>query len=310
MCAPAWQVILIWRLTKTGCSSVANIPNFVREVVRRRRTFQVLCLIGCFGFQQDLMVGSIKSFFNQVGGVSRFTAQFFRQVFFPPYEFREVLHQAFELGYRSIGLVGITGFIMGLVLTLQSRPTLVEFGAQSWLPAMVGISIVREIGPVITALICAGRIGSSIGAELGSMKVTEQIDAMEVSGTKPFKYLVSTRVLSVTIMLPILVVFADAVALFGSFVGINLKDEITVQLFLTQILDPLTFWDIVPATIKSIFFGLAIGIIGCYQGYNSDKGTEGVGKAANSSVVISSLLIFIIDLLAVQTTEALMYLSE
>src|SRR5690606_18538246 len=109
-----------------------------------------------------------------------------------------------EIGYRSLSLVGITAFIMGLVLTIQSRPTLVEFGAESWLPAMVSVSIIREIGPVITALIFAGKIGSRIGAELGSMKVTEQIDAMEVSGTNPFKYLVTTRILSTTLMLPLL----------------------------------------------------------------------------------------------------------
>ncbi len=254
------------------------------------------------------MVSSLENFFREVGGMSRFAAQFFRQLFFPPFEFRELVKQAFELGYKSIGLVGTTGFIMGLVLTMQMRPTLVEFGAQSWLPAMVGISIVREIGPVITALICAGRIGSSIGAELGSMKVTEQIDAMEVSGTKPMKYLVSTRILAVTLMVPVLVVIADAIALGGFFIGINLKDEITLQLFITQVIDSLSFWDVVPATIKTYFFGFAIGLVGCYQGYTSNKGTEGVGKAANTSVVIASLLIFIIDLLAVQVTDVFMNL--
>ena len=141
--------------------------------------------------------------------------RFFREVIKPPIEFREFIKQCFLLGYRSLPLVAVTGFIMGLVLTLQTRPTLMEFGAEAWMPSMVGISIIREIGPVITALICAGKIGSSIGAELGSMKVTEQIDAMEVSGTNPFRFLVVTKILATTLMIPLLVIMADFIALNG-----------------------------------------------------------------------------------------------
>ena len=139
-------------------------------------------------------------------------------------------------------LVGITGFIIGLVLTLQTRPTLMEFGAVSWMPSMVGISIVREIGPIITALVCAGRIGSGIGAELGSMRVTEQIDAMEVSGTNPFKYLVVTRVLAVTLMLPLLVIVGDAIALYGSFLVENLKGNVSFMLFFNKVFDAFRIW--------------------------------------------------------------------
>src|ERR1041384_6999049 len=147
------------------------------------------------------LLSGMKEFFNEAGETAKFAGRFFREVFMPPYEFKEVIRQSYEIGYRSLPLVGITAFIIGLVITLQSRPTLEEFGAESWLPAMVGISIIREIGPVIIALICAGKIGSSIGAELGSMKVTEQIDAMEVSGTNPLKYLVVTRVLACIVMI-------------------------------------------------------------------------------------------------------------
>jgi phospholipid/cholesterol/gamma-HCH transport system permease protein len=196
---------------------------------------------------------------------------------------------------------------MGIVLTVQSRPTLEEFGAESWLPSMVALSVVREIGPVITALICAGKVGSSIGAELGSMKVTEQIDAMEVSGTNPFKFLVVTRVLACTLMLPLLVVFADMLALYSSYVGINMKDVLSFRLYSNQVFESLHFSDIIPAFAKSFFFGFAIGIIGCYKGYHSKKGTEGVGNSANSAVVVSSLLIFVIDLVAVQITEIFGY---
>ncbi|MEQ8910355.1 MAG: ABC transporter permease [Vicingaceae bacterium] len=246
---------------------------------------------------------SFKQFFFLVGDISRFAARFFREGFKPPFEWKEVMRQSVEIGYRSLPLVGITAFIMGLVLTIQSRPTLVEFGAESWLPAMVSVSIIREIGPVITALICAGKIGSRIGAELGSMKVTEQIDAMEVSGTNPFKYLVTTRILSTTLMLPLLVILADAIALYGAYLGVNIKGAVSSQLFFNQVIESLEFSDIIPSIVKSFFFGFAIGLIGCYMGYNSKKGTEGVGKSANSAVVVASLMVFILDLVAVQITD-------
>lgn len=194
---------------------------------------------------------------------------------------------------------------MGLVLTMQLRPSLVDYGVESQLPVMVGIAIVREIGPVITALIFAGKIGSSIGAELGSMRVTEQIDAMEVSGTNPFKYLVATRVLASTLMLPILVVLSDAISLYGSYLGVNIRSVTSFSLFFRQIFDSLSFGDVLPAFIKTFFFGFAVGMVGCHKGYHSRKGTEGVGRSANSAVVLSSILIFVIDLLAVQITDLL-----
>ena len=162
------------------------------------------------------MINKTKEFFIEIGDVSYFAVRFFKQAATPPFEFKELLKQSYQVGNRSLLLVATTGFIIGLVLTLQTRPTLIEFGAVSWMPNMVGISIVREVGPVITALICSGKIASGFGAELGSMRVTEQIDAMEVSGTNPFKYLVVTRILAATLMLPLLVIFGDLIALFGS----------------------------------------------------------------------------------------------
>lgn len=242
---------------------------------------------------------NVQAFLMEIGELSYFTARFFGEVFKRPIEFREFLRQCYNVGNRSIVLVGITGFIIGLVLTLQTRPTLMEFGAVSWMPSMVGISIIREIGPMITALVCAGRIGSGIGAELGSMRVTEQIDAMEVSGTNPFKYLVVTRVLATTLMIPLLVIVGDAIGLYGSYLVENLKGSVSFQLFFNQVFESLEFGDIVPATIKSFFFGLAIGLVGCYKGYYCGKGTAGVGRAANSAVVYTSLLLFIIDFIAV-----------
>lgn len=247
--------------------------------------------------------GALTKFFEEVAGITRFTFRFIGQVFRPPYEFNELLKQCYLIGYRSFPLIAITGLIMGLVLTIQSRPTLAEFGAESWLPAMVAVSIVREIGPVITALIFAGKAGSGIGAELASMKVTEQIDAMEVSGTNPFKYIVVTRVVAATLMLPALVILADAISLYGSFVGVNLKGDVSIQLFFLQVIESLEFSDVFPAFIKTFVFGFFVGIISCYKGYNTNEGTEGVGKAANASVVLSSLSVFIIDMIAVQLTS-------
>jgi len=246
-----------------------------------------------------------KKFFLEVSALTTFTLRFFKEVIKPPYEFNELMKQSFMIGYKSLPLVAITGFIIGLVLTIQSRPTLAKFGSESLLPAMVAVSIIREIGPVITALIFAGKVGSGIGAELGSMNVTEQIDAMQVSDNNPFKYLVVTRILSATFMLPLLVIFADGVGLMGSFVGVNIKGNVSAYLFFSQIFQSLEFADLFPAVIKTFFFGFAIGLIATYKGYYSNKGTEGVGKAANSAVVLGSLMVFIIDMIAVQVTSVL-----
>lgn len=246
---------------------------------------------------------SLQQFFINIAGIGRYTAKFFRQIFRGKLEIREIFNQAYKLGYQSLFLVSVTGFIIGMVMTLQTKPTLEQFGAESWLPAMVSISIIREIGPVLTALICAGKVGSGIGAELGSMKVTEQIDAMTVSGANSFNYLIVTRVIATTIMVPILVFYADAISLIGSYVGVNLEGDVSVQLFYNQSLGALIFSDIVPAVAKTFLFGFAIGIVGCHEGVNASKGTTGVGNAANRAVVVSSMFIFVIDLVAVQITQ-------
>jgi len=247
--------------------------------------------------------GNIRAFFEEVGDMSRFAARFFREAVSPPFEFRELLKQCYYMGNKSFFLVGVTGFILGIVFTLQTRPTLEEFGAEAYIPSMISISIVREIGPVIIALICAGRIGSSIGAELGSMKVTEQIDAMEVSGTNPFKFLVVTRIAATTLMIPLLVILGDFIALIGSAIIENMKGDVSFQLYFNQVFNSLKFSDLMPATVKTFFFGFAIGLVGCYKGYNSKKGTAGVGKASNSAVVYTSMLLFIIDFIAVFASD-------
>lgn len=248
-------------------------------------------------------LSSIKNYFEETGKLTHFTFRFFREVFSQDFEWKEMLRQAYLLGYQSLFLVGMTGFIMGLVLTIQTRPTMMEFGAESWIPSMVGVSIIREIGPVITAMVCAGKVASSIGAELGSMKVTEQIDAMEVSGTNPFKFLVVTRVVAITMMLPLLTIMSDTISLLGSWLVESSKGDVTLQLYFSLVFESLDFVDVIPSFIKTFFFGLIIGIVGCYKGYFSSKGTEGVGAAANSAVVLSSILIFVMDFIVVLVSD-------
>jgi phospholipid/cholesterol/gamma-HCH transport system permease protein len=244
-----------------------------------------------------------QSFLANFADVILFLLLIVKETFSRNFEFREFFRQCFQIGYKSLPLVSVTGFIMGLVLTIQSRPVLVDFGAVNALPGMVAVSLIREIGPVITALICAGKVGSGMGAELGSMKVTEQIDAMEVSSTNPMRFLVVTRVLAATLMIPLLVLYADAMGIMGSWAGVNIKGNVVFVLFFSQAFSQVNFIDFIPAVIKTFFFGAVIGLVGCYKGYNAGRGTESVGIAANSSVVLASLLVIIVDLIAVQITD-------
>lgn len=247
----------------------------------------------------------ISQFFADVADVFLFLLQIFKETFSRDFEFKEFFRQCFQIGYKTLPLVTVTGTIMGLVLTIQSRPVLVDFGAVSMLPGMVAVSLIREMGPVITALICAGKIGSGMGAELGSMKVTEQIEAMEVSSTNPIRFLVVTRVLAAALMIPLLILYADAFGIIGSWAGANLKGDVAFVLFFSQAFSHIEFIDFLPAVTKSFFFGAVIGLVGTYKGYHAGRGTESVGKAANSAVVLASLLVLIVDMIAVQITDML-----
>lgn len=247
----------------------------------------------------------VSIFLSEVADVFIFITILLKETFTWDFEFKEFLRQCYQIGYKSLPLVSVTGAIMGLVLTIQTRPVLADFGAVSMLPGMVTLSLIREIGPVITALICAGKIGSGMGAELGSMKVTEQIEAMEVSSINPMRYLVVTRVLAATIMIPLLVLYADGLGILGGWIGSNIKGNVSFLLYFSQAFRVVDFLDFLPAFIKSFFFGAAIGLVGCYKGYNAGRGTESVGIAANSAVVMASLLVIIIDLIAVQISDML-----
>ncbi len=246
-----------------------------------------------------------NNFLSNFADVVLFIFRVIKETFSRNFEFREFLRQCFHIGNKTLPLVSITGFIIGLVLTIQSRPVLVDFGAVTMLPGMVAESLIREMGPVITALICAGKIGSGMGAELGSMKVTEQIEAMEVSSTNPMRFLVVTRVWAATIMIPLLILYADGLGIMGGWAGANIKGDVSFVLYFSQAFSNISFMDFLPAVIKSFFFGGVIGMVGCYKGYNAGRGTESVGIAANSAVVLASLLVIIVDLIAVQITDML-----
>lgn len=245
----------------------------------------------------------VDQYFRDVHKAFQFVIRFFKEVGKPPFHFGEIINQCFEIGLKSLPLITLTGFVTGIVFTKQSRPSLEEFGAASWLPSLIGIAIVRALAALVTALICAGKIGSSIGAELGSMKVTEQIEAMEVSAINPFKYLVVTRVCATVISVPLLALYCSFIALLGSYVNVNSEEATGFIAFYQSAFETITFVDIFASLIKSILFGFTIGIIGCYKGFNAINGTRGVGKAANQTVVLAMFLIFVEEIVIVQMSN-------
>jgi phospholipid/cholesterol/gamma-HCH transport system permease protein len=245
----------------------------------------------------------IDEYFTGIHHGYKFSALFFKEVFKKPFHLREVINQCYEVGLKSLPLISLTGFIIGIVFTKQSRPSLEEFGATSWLPSLIGIAIVKALGPLVTALICAGKVGSSIGAELGSMKVTEQIDAMEVSAINPFKYLVVTRVCATTLIIPVLTLYCSFVALYGSYINVHTEETSSIISFYQNAFKTITFLDVFTSVSKSIVFGFTIGIVGCYKGFNATQGTRGVGKAANKAVVLAMFLIFVEEIVIVQVSN-------
>lgn len=247
----------------------------------------------------------VDGFFLGIYNVYKFIARFFKEAFSGAFEGRETLRQCYEVGYRSLFLISLTGFITGIVFTKQSRPSLSTFGASSWLPSLISIAVVRALAPLVTALITAGKVGSNMGAELGSMRVTEQIDAMEVSATNPFKFLVVTRIIASTLMQPVLMLYSAFVGLMGSYINVHANEQTGFRAFFENAFSSISFLDIYSSVFKSILYGFTIGVTGCYQGWNAGNGTQGVGKAANSAVVLSMFMIFIEEMVVVQFINAI-----
>jgi phospholipid/cholesterol/gamma-HCH transport system permease protein len=249
---------------------------------------------------QNNTTHGVKNFFIQIYFIYKFTVQFFRELFIPPYEFKEFIRHCYEIGYKSLGIISLTGLITGIVFTKQSRTSLTDLGATSWLPSLICIAIIRALAPLITALIISGKVGSNMGAEIGSMNVTEQIDAMEVSSTNPLKFLVVTRVLALTCMLPLLAAYNAFIGIMGAYLNIHQNELTSFHAFIQNSFVKISFLDLTASFIKSVVFGFTIAIISCYKGYNATQGTVGVGKAANSAVVTSMFLIFIEEMVIVQ----------
>jgi len=249
----------------------------------------------------------VDQYFIDIHKAYEFIVRFFKEVIVPPFHFQEVINQCFEIGLKSLSLITVTGFIVGVVFTKQSRPSLENFGATSWLPSLMGIAVVRALGPLVTALICAGKVGSSIGAELGSMKVSEQIDAMEVSAINPFKYLVVTRISATTLSIPLLALYCSFVGLLGSYINVHGEEATSFITFYKNAFSNLSFLDLFSSIAKSIVFGFTIGVIGCYKGFNATQGTRGVGRAANQTVVLAMFLIFLEEIVIVQIVNWIRY---
>ena len=242
----------------------------------------------------------MRGFLEQAGGLAAFVGHFFARFWRRPFEGRELVTQMDEVGTKSFLLVGVTGISIGIVLAMQSRGTLARFGAEAVLPNMLALSVVKEIGPVITSLVLAGRLGAGFAAELGSMKVTEQIDAMEASALKPFHYLVVTRVLACVIMFPLLTILVDTIALIGGYLESNLTTGMDWRVFVDSAFSTMRFADVIVDTMKTSVFGFIVGIVACWYGYSVRGGTREVGQAAMKAVVLASLLILVADVVVVR----------
>jgi phospholipid/cholesterol/gamma-HCH transport system permease protein len=236
------------------------------------------------------------------GGLAVFSWRFVKSSIIPPYEIKETFRQAYQVGIRSLPLVSVVSVVIGAVLTMQSTPTMTKFGAGAYVPIMVAVSVMRELAPVLVSVIVGGRVGAGIAAELGSMRASEQIDAMEVAAIDPFRLLVVTRIVACIICLPLLTVYADTLAMIGAFVVNKIESGMSGQLFINTVTDSVTFPDYLPGILKTAFFGYIIGLVGCFMGFNSKGGTEGVGKSATDAVVTCSLLIILSDAVFVKLT--------
>jgi phospholipid/cholesterol/gamma-HCH transport system permease protein len=248
----------------------------------------------------DLPKHFFVSIFEWFGELGLFCGRLARACLSPPYEFKELWRQCDEIGSKSLPLIALAGAATGVVMSLQTRDSLVRFGAKSFLPAVIVFSLIKESGPIITGLMVSGRVAAGIGAQLGSMRVTEQIDAMEASAIDPYKFLVATRVLACIVMLPLLTLAADFCGIIMGWIANTLSEPISLRLFLENGFKNMLFTDFIPPTFKTMVFGFIIGIVACFQGMRTTGGTEGVGRSATSSVVLSSLFVVLADVVLVR----------
>jgi len=234
------------------------------------------------------------------GDTARFAGRAILESIRPPFELRETLRQLFELGCRSVPLIAVSGFAIGVVLSMHTRSSLARFGAEALIPAGLAIALVRETGPLTAGLLLAGRIGAGIGAELGAMKVTEQIDALEASAVDSFKFLVVTRVVACVIALPLLTSLMNFTGMLGGFAAETSITGIPLMAYMRQAFSLIEFSDLIPSTIKTAVFGFIIAVVAAYLGINTSSGTEGVGRASTRAVVTSSIMLIVANVVLVR----------
>lgn len=237
---------------------------------------------------------------SEAGLISAFALRAFRVAFQAPFELREIVHQIYMVGWRSLPLVMTSGFAIGVVLSMHTRATMERFGAEALIPAALAIALISETGPLMTGLLVSGRVGAGIGAELGGMRVTEQIDALESLAVDSFHYLAVTRIIACMVALPILTTVMNFSGLIGGFLAETTISNVSLQLYFHQAFDGIGFMDYVMPTVKTVVFGFIIGTVSSYMGYTTTGGSEGIGRASTRSVVFSSMLLIVINVLLVR----------
>jgi phospholipid/cholesterol/gamma-HCH transport system permease protein len=244
---------------------------------------------------------AIQDALEETGGYCLFGLRALREAFRPPFEFSEILRQTHSLGWLSTPLIALSGFAVGIVMSMHTRSSLERFGAESLIPAALAIAMIKETGPLVTGLLVSGRVGAGIGAELGGMRVTEQIDALEALAVDSFKYLVVTRLIACLIALPILTTVFNFAAITGGYLAETIISGMTLDLYYQRAFSSINFVDLIPATLKTMVFGFVIATVSSYLGYTTTGGAEGVGRASTRSVVFSSILLIIVNVVLVKS---------
>lgn len=237
----------------------------------------------------------VFAFFYFLGGLANLAGQAFYLTFTPPAKLDQIFEQAKKAGFDSLPIVSLVALFIGFIFALQTAYFMQRIGSEIYIASLVALSVVRELGPVITALVVAGRVGAAITAELGSMQVTEQIDALETLATNPIKYLVVPRFLALSLMLPLLTLYADIIGILGSYLICVYKLGISSSMYLHVTFDALLHKDLFTGLLKTVFFGMIIAFVSCYEGFNVEGGAEGVGKATTRAVVTTFILIIAAD---------------
>jgi len=243
-----------------------------------------------------IIIGNrILSFLYFIGGLGNLASRAFYWTFIPPFKKERIFEEAKKAGLDSLPIISLVSLFIGMIMALQTAYQMQRLGSEMYIASIVALSLVRELGPVLTALVVAGRVGAAITAEIGSMQVTEQVDALQTLATNPIKYLVVPRFLALSLMLPLLTLYADIIGIFGGYFICIYKVGISSSLYLNITFDALLFKDLFTGLAKTVFFGMIIAFVSCYEGFNAEGGAEGVGRATRRAVVNTFILIISAD---------------